>query len=132
MTVPHVREFPFRFAPAYRIPALLFGIRESSAMVRVDAEDLAAFFGPWSIRTPLRNIASVSVTGPYGFVKTAGPAHLSLADRGLTFASNGARGVCVTFVHPIRGMDPAGLLHHPNLTVTVADPTGLATHLAKS
>lgn len=128
-TAPRIREFPFGFAPSYRVPALLFGIRETTAVVRVGPDELAAFFGRWSIRTPLSNIASVSVTGPYPYFKTAGPAHLSFADRGLTFASNGAQGVCVTFVHPIQGMDPMGLLHHPNLTVTVADPAGLAAHL---
>ena len=50
---------------------------------------LIARFGPWQVQTALDNIADVSITGPYTFVKTAGPAHLSLADRGLTFATNG-------------------------------------------
>jgi len=68
----------------------------------------------------------VSITGPYTFVKTAGPAHLSLADRGLTFATNGDRGVCLMMGEPIPGIDPFGLLRHPNLTLTVADCDGLA------
>ena len=59
------------------------------------------------------------------FVKTAGPAHLSLADRGLTFATNGDRGVCLIMREPVSGIDPFGLLRHPNLTVTVADCDGL-------
>jgi hypothetical protein len=78
------------------------------------------------VETALDNVVDVSVTGPYRFVKTAGPAHLSLADRGLTFATNGDRGVCLTMREPIRGIDPFGLLRHPNLTVTVADCDGLA------
>lgn len=63
----------------------------------------------------------MSITGPYRFVKTAGPAHLSLTDRGLTFATNGDRGVCLAMVEPVRGIDLFGLLPHPNLTLTVAD-----------
>lgn len=62
---------------------------------------------------------------PYSFVKTAGPAHLSLADSGLTLATNGDRGVCLTMREPISGIDPFGLLRHPNLTVTVAGCDGL-------
>jgi hypothetical protein len=50
---------------------------------------------------------------------------LSLADKGLTFASNGQRGVCMSFRRPVKGIDPAGVLRHPNLTVTVRDCEGL-------
>ena len=86
---------------------------------------LTARFGLWQVQTALDNLADVSITGPYTFVKTAGPAHLSLADRGLTFATNGDRGVCLAMVEPIGGIDPFGLLRHPNLTLTVADCDGL-------
>ena len=102
-----------------------FGVRPSTCDVRVGAGRLIARFGPWQVQTALDNIADVSITGPYTFVKTAGPAHLSLADRGLTFATNGDRGVCLAMVEPIRGIDPFGLLPHPNLTLTVADCDGL-------
>ncbi len=68
----------------------------------------------------------MELTGPYQFVKTAGPPRLGITDRGLTFASNGARGVLITFARPVRGVAP---LRHPELTVTVADPAGLAARL---
>lgn len=58
-------------------------------------------------------------------LKTAGPAHLSLADKGLTFATNGDHGVCPIMRQAVPGIDPFGLLRHPNLTVTVADCDGL-------
>ena len=54
---------------------------------------------------------------------------LSLADRGLTFGSTAAGGVCVEFTHPRRGIEPFGLLRHPGLTLTVADPDGLVAAL---
>ena len=70
------------------------------------------------------------MTGPYRFAKTAGPARLAITDRGLTFATNGERGVRVSFTTPVRGLDPLGMIRHPELTVTVADVDRLATPLA--
>jgi hypothetical protein len=122
--------FPFRFTPSYRLAALPFGILPGTAAVRVRDGELAVRFGPWRVRTPLANVTSTTVTGPFGFLKTAGPAHLSLADRGLTMATNGARGLCITFREPVPGIEPTGILRHPALTVTVADYQGLAAVLA--
>ena len=81
-------EFPFRFDPAYRAAALAFGVTPRTARITVSGTDLRVRFGPWRVSTPLRNIAKVSITGPYAFVKTAGPARLTFSDRGLTFATN--------------------------------------------
>jgi hypothetical protein len=39
----------------------------------------------------------------------------------LTFATNGKLGVRVSFTAAVRGLDPLGLIRHPELTVTVAD-----------
>lgn len=121
--------YRFEFEDRYRLPARIFGVTESSASVTVTATDVEAKFGPWTVRTPLANVASVSITGPYSFVKTAGPAHLSLSDRGITFATNSRRGVCLEFRRPVPGMEPSGVLKHPNLTVTVQDCDGLAQQL---
>jgi hypothetical protein len=120
------RRFEFRFTTPYRLAGLPFGVISSTCEVRVGGGRLLARLGPWHVQTALDNIAGVSITGPYTFVKTAGPAHLSLADRGLTFATNGDRGVCLMMGEPIPGIDPFGLLRHPNLTLTVADCDGLA------
>ncbi len=119
------RRFEFRFTLPYRLAGLPFGVRPSTCKVRAGAGRLLARFGPWRFETAIDNIADVSVTGPYGFVKTAGPAHLSLADRGLTFAPNADRGVCLVMREPVAGIEPFGLLRHPSLTVTVADCDGL-------
>ncbi|MDQ4031696.1 MAG: hypothetical protein M3332_05280 [Actinomycetota bacterium] len=45
-------------------------------------------------------------------------------------ATNGARGLCITFREPVRGIEPTGILRHPAVTVTVADSQGLAAVLA--
>jgi hypothetical protein len=125
----NVERFDFRFAPAYRRAALLFGITPGKAYLEVAPETLRVRFGPWRVLTPLANIAGVDLTGPYAFFKTAGPARLAVTDRGLTFATNGDRGVLITFRRPVPGMEPTGMLRHPELTVTVSDVDGLATLL---
>jgi hypothetical protein len=121
-----VQRFPFRFDPAYRRVARLFGITPSRAWVDIDDRALEARFGPWRVHTDTANILGVEVTGPYAFLKTVGPARLAVSDRGLTFASNGDRGVLITFRTPVPGLEPLGLLRHPELTVTVTDVQRLA------
>jgi hypothetical protein len=123
------RRYPFRFTEAYRVAARPFGITPERAWVEIGDVQLCARYGPWRVRTALENVESVAITGPYRFFKTAGPARLAITDRGLTFASNGAQGVLLTFRRPIRGLDPLGLIQHPELTVTVEDITGLAEAL---
>jgi len=118
-------RFPFRFDPAYQRLARLFGVTPERAWVKVGNGQLEARFGPWRLRTPTENVASVEVTGPYSFLKTVGPARLAITDRGLTFATNGDRGACLSFHSPVRGIDPFGLIRHPTLTVTVVDVDAL-------
>ena len=127
MTTPAV--FPFAFARAYRAPALVFGITPRTARVLVEDGELRVRFGLWSLRTPLGNIVSVETTGGFGFLKTAGPPHLSFSDRGITFATNGEHALCVQFRTPVAGIDPTKRIKHPGATMTVADPEGLATAL---
>lgn len=119
------RTFAFLFAGPYRPAALLFGVTPRTASVVLGGGRLRARFGPWHVETPLSNVTSARITGPYSFIKAAGPAHLSLADRGLTMATNGDSGVCIEFAEPVAGIEPLGLLRHPALTVTVADGAGL-------
>jgi hypothetical protein len=123
------QTFPFRFTRAYQIAAAPFGVLPTTTRCTVHDGELEVRFGPWRVRTPLANIAAVERTGPYSFAKTAGPAHLSLADRGLTFATNGVAGACIRFIEPVPGIEPTGRLKHPGLTVTVDDVDGLITTL---
>lgn len=119
-------RFRFAFDPRYRRFAAPLGITPATAWVDL-GDELDARFGAWRLRTPRANVVGAEVTGPYGFWKTAGPAHLSFSDRGLTFATNGRRGVCVRFAEPVAGIDPLGLVRHPALTLTVEDPDRLAS-----
>lgn len=134
--MPHPTEpqrFPFAFSPSYARVGRLFAIRPATAWAEIDGRFLEARLGPWRVRTTLSNVADATVSGPYATPLTIGPAHLSFADRGLTFATNGARGACLTFRQPVAGIDPLGLVRHPGLTLTVADPDGfIAAVLAAS
>jgi hypothetical protein len=121
--------FRFRFAPAYRAAGLAFGITPANCSAVIDLGELSVRFGPWRLRTALDNVVDVAVTGPYAFLKTAGPARLAVTDRGLTFATNGDRGVLLTFGRPVRGIEPTGLLRHPELTMTLADTASFAQRI---
>lgn len=125
-------HFDFRFDWAHRVASAPFGVIPSTTGIDITSggdggTTLRVRFGPWVVETPLANIESTCVTGPYHWIKTAGPARLSMVDRGLTFATNGQRGVCLLFHEPIRGLDPRGRIQHPGLTVTPADVEGFRT-----
>jgi hypothetical protein len=124
-----MQRFEFEFAPAYRRAARPFGITPARAWVQIDDEDVIANYGPWRLRTPRSNISQVAITGPYRFYRTAGPARLGVSDGGLTFASNGQRGVLLSFRNRVPAIDPLRLIRHPELTVTVADVDGLVRAL---
>ncbi len=123
-------RFHFRFALIYRLVGLLFGVTPRNARVEVADGRLLVRFGRWTVETPLANVTGSEVSGPYGLLRTVGPAHLSLADGGLTFATNGRQGLCIRFREPVRGLEPTGRIRHKGLTVTVDDVDGLARALA--
>jgi hypothetical protein len=123
-------SFPFGFDALHRRVSRLFGVFESTARVQLTDDGLEASFGPWQVSTPYANIRDVKITGPYHVVKTIGPARLSISDRGLTFASNSRRGVCLSFHAPVTGIEPTGHIPHRNLTMTVADPEAFVAALA--
>jgi hypothetical protein len=123
------RRFRFAFEPLLAAPALPFGITPWTAWVDLTSEALRVRFGAWSTHVTRGNIDRAEVTGPYRFIKVAGPPHLSLADRGVTFATNRTAGVCIRLHNPIRAIDPLGIVRHPALTVTVDDVDELAALL---
>jgi hypothetical protein len=128
MDAPTVR-FPFRFARSYAVAARPFGITPDRSEVVVGDRMLRARFGPWRVETALSNITGVELQGPYAFVKTAGPPHLTFSDHGLTFASNGDRGVFIALREKVPGISPFAWPAHPNITLTVEDCDGLAAAL---
>ena len=123
-------RFDFAFDPLYRAAALAFGVTPGRSGVTVEDGRLTAWFGFWRLSTEVANVEGTEISGPYRTLATIGPAHLSVVDKGLTFASNGTQGLCIRFHEPVPGLEPTGRLRHPGLTVTVADVEGLAAALA--
>ncbi|MEW2354082.1 hypothetical protein [Spirillospora sp. NPDC029432] len=127
-TESDVERYGFAFDHRFARWLSILGIRPDTCHLTLAPAGLHVRFGPWTVRTPLDNVAGAETTGPYAAWKVIGP-HLSLADRGLTFGTSTAQGVCVRFHTPVTGLDPLRLLHHPGLTVTVADPATVARRL---
>jgi hypothetical protein len=122
-------RFAFSFEPLMIAASFAVGVTPWTSGVVVDSDGLRVRFGPWRLETELDNIEGAEVSGPYQVVKVLGPPRLSLADRGITFATNRRAGVCVRFREPVPAMDPLGKLRHPAATLTVEDPEALATLL---
>lgn len=122
-------RFDFAWERPYRIAGLPFSITPRRAWVEVTSSELRVRYGPWSLTSALGNITGTTVTESYAFLKTAGPPHLSFEDRGISFATNGRRGVCVSFDRPVAGIDPTRRIKHPGATLTVEDVDGLAEAL---
>ncbi|MDQ1444428.1 MAG: hypothetical protein QOI20_892 [Acidimicrobiaceae bacterium] len=122
-------QFGFDFERRLTPFAFALGITPFTSGVEVGDGELRVRFGPWTVRTPLANVEGAQVTGPYSSWKVAGPPHLSLADRGVTFATSTRQGVCIRFKEPVSALAPKALFRHPALTVTVDDAAGLVDAL---
>ena len=119
----------FAFAPEYRLPGLLFGITPATSGVEVADGELRVRYGLWRLRTPLDNISDCEVSDDYSWIKTAGPPHLSFADRGVSFTTCGGPGLCVSFHEPVAAIDWVGRIRHPSATLTVEHPDRLRDEL---
>jgi hypothetical protein len=122
-------RFSFLFDRAFLALGAPVGVLPQTTSLDLDADELRIRFGPWSLRTPRDNIAGCEVTGPYKLWRVAGGPHLSLKDRGVTFATNARSGACIRFHEPVTGLLPWGLVRHPAATVTVTNPQDLARRL---
>jgi len=122
---PGAGQFEMAFDPRFRLPLAALGVNPATAHVTLTPGRLVACFGPWVCRTAPSNVGAVSLTGPYHWYRAIGP-RLSLADHGLTFGTTATGGVCLQLRDPVPGIDPIGLIRHPNLTLTVADPQQFA------
>ena len=106
------------------LPLRFLGVRPGAARVDVHDEHLEIVFGPWRLLTSLGNVEDATVTGPYNPLKVYG-VRVSLADLGVTFGTTTAAGLCISFREPVAAAVPGGLVRHPSVTVTVAEPDRL-------
>jgi hypothetical protein len=75
-------RYDFAFASTYRPAALVFGVVPATTWAELGPDGLRVRFGPWRLQTGLHNIAGAERSGGFGWLKTAGPAHLSFSDGG--------------------------------------------------
>lgn len=121
-------RYTFAFDPRFAGRLRLLGVRPDRAWVDITDQRLEARFGPWRVSTPLANIEGSTITGPHRPVRAIGP-RFSPTTRSLTFGSNAQRTVRIAFRRPVPGMEPLGIVKHPSLSLSVADPEKLRDHL---
>lgn len=121
-----LRRFPFRHEGVAGAVARFAGARGRRAEVELDDDELRVRFGAFRLSTPRANVCEVELGGPYHWWRVAGPVRVSVADRGLTFASTAREGACLAFRQPVACRPWSRQRRHPAVTVTVADPAGLA------
>ena len=118
------QRFPIRVGQRSRpFLRLLFGVRDDNAYVDIDGE-LDARFGRSRLRTPIANIASWRIEGPWLWITAIG-IRTSVRHRDVTFGGSPHGGVRVDFRERVR----FGFLDIPALYVTVDDLEGLAAAL---
>jgi hypothetical protein len=118
------RRFPIRIGRRSRPLLRLFGVRDGNAYVDLDGE-LDAHFGFFRVSTPVSNIASWRIEGPWLWITAIG-VRTSIRHRDVTFGGSHHGGVRVDFKERVR----FGFLWIPALYVTVEDLEGLAAALA--
>jgi hypothetical protein len=118
------RRFPIRVGPRSRPLLRLFGVRADNAYVDLN-DDLDARFGRFRLSTPVANLASWRIEGPWLWITAIG-VRTSLRHRDVTFGGNHRGGVRVDFKERVR----FGRLRIPALYVTVEDLEGFAAALA--
>lgn len=127
-----MEAFPFAADLALGRWSRLFGIHPERCTATLSPIELTVTFGRWTLSTSTANVAAVSVTGPYRWWKVAGPPRLSLADRGITFATTAEHGVCLELHRGVGAIDPFHLIRHRNVTITVDDPRRFADEVRRA
>jgi hypothetical protein len=124
MSISPVR-FPIRIGAKSRaLLRVVFGVRPDNAWVTVNGT-FDARFGRFRISTPVMNIASWRIEGPWLWITAIG-VRRSIRHADVTFGGSPRGGVRVDFRSPVR----LGFLDVPALYVTVEDLEGLAATLS--
>lgn len=117
-------DFPIRLSPGLRPILILFGVRTSSAVVRLDDRRLVARFGFFGAEVALDNIEHWDITGPYRWWRAAG-VRRTVGTHDLSFGGSTHGGVCLHFREPVR----IARLSVTDLYLTVDDLEGLGAAL---
>lgn len=122
-----VQRFAIRIGPRSRLLLrLFFGVREDNAFVEV-GDELGAHFGWFQLRTPLSNVRSWRIEGPWMWITAIG-VRRSIRHGDVTFGGNHTSGVRLDFKERVHWH----IFSVPALFVTVADLEGFAAALTAS
>ncbi|MES2210174.1 MAG: hypothetical protein V4515_08315 [Chloroflexota bacterium] len=119
-------RFPIRIGARSRgIVRLLFGATPDSAWADVGPASLRAQFGRFAFDTPLENVASWRIEGPFRWITAIG-VRMSVRHRDVSFAGSPHGGVRLDFRVPVRW----GKLLVPAFYAGVDDLDGFAAALS--
>jgi hypothetical protein len=122
--MPAVR-FPIRIGRRSRGYLRLWTVRPESAYVDID-DDVDVHFGRFRIRTPLANVSSWRIEGPWLWITAIG-VRMSIRHRDVSFAGSPHGGVRLDFRERVRW----GPFKVPAIYVGVDDLDGLAAELSR-
>jgi len=105
---------------------LVFGVRPDNAYVDLGEDLVEARFGVGHLRTPVANISSWRIEGPWRWITAIG-IRRSIRHGDFTFGGTHRGGVRIDFRERVPGMR---LFRIPALYVTVEDPEGFAAALS--
>jgi len=118
-------RFPIRIGRRSRGYLRLWTVTPETAYVELD-DDLDVHFGRWRIRTPIANLASWRIEGPFLWITAIG-IRRSNRHGDVSFAGSPHGGVRIDFHQPV----PWGFLKVPAIYVGADDLEGLAAELAR-
>jgi hypothetical protein len=116
-------RFPIKVGRKSRPLLRLFGVKDDNAYVDL-GDELDARFGWAHLRTPVGNIESWRIEGPWLWITAIG-VRRSIRHHDLTFAGTSRGGVRMDFRAPVRALG----FSVPALYVTVDDLEGFAAAL---
>lgn len=122
--MPAIR-FPIRIGRRSRPYLRLWTVQPATAFVEID-DDLDVHFGRFGIRTPLANLASWRIEGPFLWVTAIG-LRRSIRHGDLSFAGSPHGGVRIDF----RERVPWGFFKVPAIYIGADDLDGLAAELTR-
>jgi hypothetical protein len=123
---PDVRRFPIEVGRRSRLLLrILFRVRPEAAYVDL-GDALEARFGFAHLRTPLTNVVSWRLEGPWLWITAIG-IRMSVRHGDVTFGGTHRGGVRIDFRERVRTMR---FFRVPALYVTVADPEAFTAALA--
>jgi hypothetical protein len=118
-------RFPIRIGRRSRPYLRLWTVRPDTAFVEVD-DDIDVHFGRFRLRTPLANLASWRIEGPFLWITAIG-IRRSIRHADVSFAGSPHGGVRIDFREPVRW----GLFNVPAIYVGADDLDGLAAELTR-